>query len=155
MGDRTASAAKENCYLAIDAVYEYLCELTAPRNIFVFGRSIGSGPSVDRVLLLQQQSIALVASLAMEAQRGGLNLWLKAERVRNRFITRGIEFMVDGASQRMRSSILKKIYGRLARHLPPRHGLKVRKPWMYRSLCVMLPHFCFDVVCLFGGMLAI
>lgn len=40
---------ERNCYRAIDAAYRHLTETLriAPSNILVFGRSVGSGPSVD------------------------------------------------------------------------------------------------------------
>lgn len=39
--------SEENCLAAIDAAYEYLLDRFHPSRIVVFGRSIGSGPSVD------------------------------------------------------------------------------------------------------------
>mmetsp|Transcript_19453 Transcript_19453/g.35265 ORF Transcript_19453/g.35265 Transcript_19453/m.35265 type:complete len:267 (+) Transcript_19453:100-900(+) len=38
---------EENCYAAIDAAYAYLRREFDPSNIVTFGRSIGSGPSID------------------------------------------------------------------------------------------------------------
>lgn len=44
-------ASEENCYLAIDAAYEYLVKKRGidPSRIVVYGRSIGTGPTVDLV----------------------------------------------------------------------------------------------------------
>jgi pimeloyl-ACP methyl ester carboxylesterase len=41
--------SEENCYLCIDAAYEYLRQKVDPSTIIVFGRSLGSGPSTDLV----------------------------------------------------------------------------------------------------------
>lgn len=43
------AASEENCYQAIDAAYRYLAEWLDPNRIIAFGRSIGSGPTVDLV----------------------------------------------------------------------------------------------------------
>lgn len=41
--------SEDNCYLSIDAAYEYLKGKVDPKNIIAFGRSLGSGPTVDLV----------------------------------------------------------------------------------------------------------
>lgn len=41
--------SEENCYLAINAAYEYASRQVDPARIVAFGRSIGSGPTVDLV----------------------------------------------------------------------------------------------------------
>lgn len=45
------ASSEENCYLAIDAAYSFLVHdlQVDPRRIVAFGRSIGSGPTVDLV----------------------------------------------------------------------------------------------------------
>jgi pimeloyl-ACP methyl ester carboxylesterase len=43
------SPSEENCYMAIDAAFEYLSQLVDPSRIIVMGRSIGSWPTVDLV----------------------------------------------------------------------------------------------------------
>lgn len=40
-------ASEENCIMAIDAAYEYLLKLFPPNRIVAFGRSIGTGPTID------------------------------------------------------------------------------------------------------------
>lgn len=40
-------ASEENCVLAIEAAYEYLLALFPPSRIVAFGRSIGTGPSLE------------------------------------------------------------------------------------------------------------
>jgi len=44
--------SEENCILAIDAAYDYLTEQAGfhPHRVIVFGRSIGTGPSIDLVM---------------------------------------------------------------------------------------------------------
>eukprot|EP00927_Polykrikos_kofoidii_P063045 TRINITY_DN57853_c0_g1_i1.p1 TRINITY_DN57853_c0_g1~~TRINITY_DN57853_c0_g1_i1.p1 ORF type:complete len:268 (+),score=26.61 TRINITY_DN57853_c0_g1_i1:304-1107(+) len=39
--------SEENCILAIEAAYEYLLQSFSPHRIVLFGRSIGSGPTID------------------------------------------------------------------------------------------------------------
>lgn len=39
--------SEENCIASIDAAYEYLLRLFQPNRIVVFGRSIGTGPTID------------------------------------------------------------------------------------------------------------
>ncbi|CAE8622923.1 unnamed protein product, partial [Polarella glacialis] len=39
--------SEENCIQSIDAAYDYLLSRFAPNRIVVFGRSIGTGPTVD------------------------------------------------------------------------------------------------------------
>lgn len=39
--------SEEGCIAAIDAAYEYLLEQFSPNRIVAFGRSIGTGPSID------------------------------------------------------------------------------------------------------------
>mmetsp|Transcript_60514 Transcript_60514/g.136388 ORF Transcript_60514/g.136388 Transcript_60514/m.136388 type:complete len:233 (+) Transcript_60514:72-770(+) len=46
-GFSEGTPSEENCILAINAAYEYLLQHFSPNRIFVFGRSIGSGPTVD------------------------------------------------------------------------------------------------------------
>lgn len=46
-GFSEGTPSEENCFLAIDAAYEYLLEHFPPNRIIAFGRSIGTGPTVD------------------------------------------------------------------------------------------------------------
>mmetsp|Transcript_79204 Transcript_79204/g.153170 ORF Transcript_79204/g.153170 Transcript_79204/m.153170 type:complete len:268 (-) Transcript_79204:97-900(-) len=46
-GFSEGTPSEENCILAIDAAYEYLLDHFPPNRIVVFGRSIGTGPTVD------------------------------------------------------------------------------------------------------------
>jgi len=39
--------SEENCILAIDAAYQYLLTKFSPNRIVAFGRSIGTGPTID------------------------------------------------------------------------------------------------------------
>lgn len=48
-GISQGTPSEENCYLAIDAAYEHLRREVDPGRIIAFGRSIGSGPTVDLV----------------------------------------------------------------------------------------------------------
>lgn len=41
--------SESNCYASINAAYEYLHQKVNPSSIYAFGRSIGSGPTVDLV----------------------------------------------------------------------------------------------------------
>lgn len=41
--------SEENCYISINAAYEYLIKKVDPNRIVAFGRSLGSGPTVDLV----------------------------------------------------------------------------------------------------------
>lgn len=41
--------SEENCYLSIDAAYAHLRRIVQPHSIIAYGRSIGSGPTVDLV----------------------------------------------------------------------------------------------------------
>jgi len=43
-------ASEEGCIQAIDAAYDYLLRHFSPRRIIVFGRSIGTGPTIDLVM---------------------------------------------------------------------------------------------------------
>lgn len=46
-GFSEGTPSEENCLLAIDAAYQYLLGHFPPNRIVAFGRSIGSGPTVD------------------------------------------------------------------------------------------------------------
>mmetsp|Transcript_104659 Transcript_104659/g.293308 ORF Transcript_104659/g.293308 Transcript_104659/m.293308 type:complete len:268 (+) Transcript_104659:92-895(+) len=46
-GTSEGVASEENCLLAIDAAYSYLLKHFTPNRIVAFGRSIGSGPTID------------------------------------------------------------------------------------------------------------
>eukprot|EP00933_Yihiella_yeosuensis_P036483 TRINITY_DN30239_c0_g2_i1.p1 TRINITY_DN30239_c0_g2~~TRINITY_DN30239_c0_g2_i1.p1 ORF type:complete len:269 (+),score=44.33 TRINITY_DN30239_c0_g2_i1:65-871(+) len=46
-GFSEGSPSEENCIAAIDAAYDYLLESFSPNRIVVFGRSIGTGPTID------------------------------------------------------------------------------------------------------------
>lgn len=46
-GFSEGTPSEDNCILAINAAYEYLLEHFRPNRIVLFGRSIGSGPTVD------------------------------------------------------------------------------------------------------------
>mmetsp|Transcript_40617 Transcript_40617/g.121411 ORF Transcript_40617/g.121411 Transcript_40617/m.121411 type:complete len:268 (-) Transcript_40617:82-885(-) len=46
-GFSEGTPSEESCILAINAAYEYLLEHFSPSRIVLFGRSIGSGPTVD------------------------------------------------------------------------------------------------------------
>jgi len=48
-GISEGSPSEENCYQSIDAAYKYLRQQVNPSHIIAFGRSIGSGPTVDLV----------------------------------------------------------------------------------------------------------
>merc|ERR1719356_266044 len=49
-GFSEGTPSEENCLQAIDAAYEYLLQHFAPNRIVAFGRSIGSGPTIDLVM---------------------------------------------------------------------------------------------------------
>jgi pimeloyl-ACP methyl ester carboxylesterase len=58
--------SEEGCILAIEAAYEYLTEIYNPNRIIAFGRSIGSGPTVD--LLTRRKEIrGMVLQSPMES----------------------------------------------------------------------------------------
>mmetsp|Transcript_87004 Transcript_87004/g.281751 ORF Transcript_87004/g.281751 Transcript_87004/m.281751 type:complete len:246 (+) Transcript_87004:48-785(+) len=48
-GISEGTPSEENCYMCIDAAYGYLRQHVSPSRIIAFGRSIGSGPTVDLV----------------------------------------------------------------------------------------------------------
>lgn len=46
-GPSEGAPTEENCVLAIEAAYEYLLQHYPPHRIVAYGRSIGSGPTID------------------------------------------------------------------------------------------------------------
>lgn len=46
-GFSTGRPSEENCYESIEAAYEYLLQHFPPNRIILFGRSIGTGPTVE------------------------------------------------------------------------------------------------------------
>lgn len=46
-GMSEGTPSEENCILAINAAYDYLLRLFPPNRIVAFGRSIGTGPTID------------------------------------------------------------------------------------------------------------
>lgn len=46
-GFSEGTPTEESCILAINAAYDYLLEQFPPNRIFAFGRSIGTGPTID------------------------------------------------------------------------------------------------------------
>lgn len=78
------SPSEENCYLAIDAAYSFLVHdlQVDPRRIVAFGRSIGSGPTVDLVsrhpeirgMVLQSPVESVVAVFGNVAASMGYNI---------------------------------------------------------------------------------
>lgn len=62
-GFSEGTPSEENCLLAIDAVYEYLLDYFPPNRIVAFGRSIGSGPTIDLAMRHEIRGMVLQSPL--------------------------------------------------------------------------------------------
>jgi len=58
-GCSEGTPSEEACLQAIDAAYEYLLEHFAPNRIIAFGRSIGTGPTIDLAMRQPLRGIVL------------------------------------------------------------------------------------------------